>query len=251
MAGYTDKGAVAEKNQDRVLMAGLVYKEQGHHAKADIPCVLAVCDGVGGYPGGEYAAEVSLQHLAKQTAAEMNSVERISEALENVNENLIHLKKEIPAYSNMLTTIAGVVFTENKVFSFHAGDSRVYRLRGRYLSKVTKDHSIAQEMIDMGLIQENYDEILAACSTITRCLGDRTYGLPHVQPLALHYLPGEIYMVCSDGIWSAISFDKLESLLLTKGTLSEIADRIVKAALEGGSKDNLSICLGRVVIDEE
>lgn len=249
MAVYTDKGAVREKNEDRILMTDVVYSEGGYHAKAGIPCNLAVCDGVGGYAGGEHAAQFVLEELSKQDVENMDSVEGVLEILEHVNRKLVHMKKNKNAYSNILTTVAGIAFTEHKIISYHAGDSRVYRLRGKYLSQITKDHSMAQEMIDCGMIKENQEEALAGCSTITRYLGEEMVAPPVVTEVGSRYLDGDLYMVCSDGIWSAIPFETLEEILTKKSTLSELAKEITEAALKGGSTDNLSVCLAKVVTE--
>ncbi len=249
MAVFTDKGA-AKENQDRILMANQVYEKGGGQVSIGLPTMLAVCDGVGSCACGGAAAEFVLRKLAQMDAEEIVTTEQMQAVLDNINKNLVQEKNSLNADDNLFTTAAGLLFAEDKVISFHAGDSRIYRLRGKYLSKITKDHSFAQEMIDAGIFTEDEETMLSMCSTITRCMGDAGFSSPEVREAARGYYDGELYMVCSDGIWTDVSFQRLEELLQGEGSLEEMIEKIVQAALEGGSKDNLSIGLARITAEK-
>lgn len=246
MAAYTDAGAAEEKNQDRVLLNNETFEEGYHQKISEIPCMAIVCDGVGGYAFGEKASESIVHSMAAMDIKSLTTQEEISEALRKANDTLLQLKTTNPDYVNMLTTIAGLVLQEDKVLVFHAGDSRVYRFRGSYLTKLTRDHSLAQEMIDCGMIGENPEEALAACSKITRFMGGEGIPAPQVQEFDLPPQPGDLYLLCTDGIWSALTLDQMEDILTAETELEDMAAELAQTAIEQGSLDNLSVCLIRV-----
>lgn len=251
MTLYTDKGAVDEKNQDRVLFQDAVYEEGFYQGDTIFPCIAAVCDGVGGYAFGERASGCITKYLASSQQSQWETKENLAALLNEAAVNLLELKQSNPENSRMLTTIAGIALMEDKVLVFHAGDSRVYRLRGQYLNKMTKDHSLAQEQIDSGNFQGDPEQALAECSTITRCLGKADSFPPEVSEYQLPPQKGDLYMLCSDGIWSALSFDQIENIMCSNPDLSDIAAELSQTALEQGSLDNLSVCLIRVTEENE
>lgn len=88
----------------------------------------------------------------------------------------------------MKTTIVGLGIYEDKVIIYNAGDSRLYRLRNDNFVQLSENHSVAQEMIMMGLITDNIEEELMKCSRITRCLGTKTSAIPYVKQINMHAL---------------------------------------------------------------
>ena len=247
VAAYTDRGSSAAKNQDRIMIGEKVYKEGTHTDTRTMPYVMAVCDGVGGYDGGDEAAECVLSELSLVKPSLMNSRPGIDGALKRANERLRLMREQKKIKQNeMLTTVAGIVLSEDNVLIFHAGDSRVYRMRGGYLTRFTKDHSEVQELLNQGVVVENPEAALAKGSTITRTMGDGQSRPPAVKEMLIPPRNNDLYMVCSDGVWSALSIDQMEDILSENLPLNVLAVKLCEAARAAGSKDDVSVCLGRV-----
>ena len=151
-------------------------------------------------------------------------------------------KKQVPEYQEMCTTIAGCVLSEEKVILFHAGDTRIYRYDGKYFAQMTKDHSRVQNEMDMGLITPEDAVGREDRGVITRCIGvggDK----PDIREIGFGIHKGDLYLICSDGLWEYLSEEEMVEILSADMNLSEKADRLVDRALEIGSDDNISVCL--------
>lgn len=246
VAAYTDKGLYADTNQDRILIGKHILESGTFEGEISPPCFLSVCDGCGGYEGGELASTVIQRRLSEENPGEIFSLEDIQDALEDANKYLIALKQKMPQYNEMKTTIAGVFLMLERVIVYHAGDSRVYRKRGDYLMRLTKDHSMAQELSDFGGNGTNSQDMLSICSTITRYLGDTMCDPPELRELK-GLKSGDIYLLCTDGLWSAVDEETMSQMITDTKDISFLRDELVKQAYEGGTKDNVSLCLVKVV----
>ena len=148
IAALTDTGSVREKNDDRVTDGTQTYGDGLHSCVKSEPVMLAVCDGVRGYLGGNVAAETALNTLNMISPEQLEDISELEKQLEQANEEILKMKGSDTESNRMLTTVAGVVLGEKGTLVFHAGDSRVYRLRGSILRQLTLDHSPAQEYLN-------------------------------------------------------------------------------------------------------
>lgn len=242
-ATVVDIGTSYEKNDDRALVDTVIYNEESSIQIIKAPSAAVVCDGVGGNTGGGYAANFVLTELSGVDWAEISSSQSLITVLQHVNEKLLHEQELLPQYSRMCTTIAGVVFQNNKMLIFHSGDSRVYRYDGTYLTKMTKDHSIVQEMIDKSVISEEDAAYYGGRNQITRCLGRAASLPPEIYETRLPIQPGETVLLCSDGLWDVVPSTQIREVLSEECTLEEKARVLVLLAKEQGSVDNITVCL--------
>ena len=250
IAALTDTGSVREKNDDRVTDGTNTYGEGLHSCVKSEPVMLAVCDGVGGYLGGNVAAETALNTLSRISPEELENISTLAGQLKAANEEILKIKGDDTESNRMLTTVAGVVLGEKGTLIFHAGDSRVYRLRGSILRQLTLDHSPAQEYLMGSAEVEDPEGFLAANSRISRFLGKKA----GCEPPEVEELPkpmdGDLYLICSDGLWSVFRSFELEEELQDHEDLDALAQRLFDEAIRRGSDDNVSICLIKVIYPE-
>ena len=141
---------VRESNDDRVLVSGQILDMMSHSGTVDAPALAVVCDGCGGYAGGGIAAHTVLEFLSFEEPGALADANYLAQVLKNCRQMVAEKKLEMPQFSAMCTTVAGCVFCDNSIVIFHSGDSRVYRYDSWGLAKMTKDHSLVQELVDMG-----------------------------------------------------------------------------------------------------
>ena len=206
-----------------------------------------VADGMGGQAAGEKASELAtdivpkrLQSLIDFDADTGEKVTKgIDEAVTEANSEILALSEIDPAYHNMGTTIAFIVASAGKFFVGGIGDSRVYQLRGGELQQLTTDHSLTRALVDAGTISEEDAATHRYRNVLYRYLGSKEGGTgaesKEVEPQS-----GDRYLVCSDGVTDGIGNDEIQQLLASIDAPQQAAEDIVQAALDGGSKDNVT-----------
>jgi protein phosphatase len=146
----------------------------------------------------------------------------------------------------MGTTLVVCLFYDNKALVAHLGDSRLYRMRDGELTQVTRDHSLLQEQIDSGLITAEQAKHAQHKNLVTKALGID----PSVEPEMHEYdtRPGDIYLLCSDGLPDMVEDDDISMTLEALGAnLKLAAQQLVQMANDNGGKDNVSVILVRVL----
>ena len=243
-----------ETNDDRVLVDGRILDMTAVEGTILLPAVVAVCDGCGGYDGGGVAAETVLEVFSRENPGDLENTGYLAQVLEQCARAVAEKKVEMPACSKMCTTIAGCVFLDHSMLVFHAGDSRVYRHDRWGLARMTVDHSVVQQMVDMGQITEEEARTSANRNVITRCIGAVCLP-PEIYVSHISIGPGEKFLLCSDGLWEYISREQIVEILSGDSSLESMADALIETALAQGSDDNISVCIcaaqGKTVITEE
>ena len=242
----TDVGLLRDHNEDAV--AGDV--ESG---------LLVLADGMGGYQAGEVASEIAVLTIVaelKESLADFRSgrvdvasgmqVESLlmRGAVDKANADIYHVSQTQPQCAGMGTTLVVALFTNDRVLVGHIGDSRMYRFRGGELHQLTEDHSLLQEQINFGLITPEQAKYSTNKNLVTRALGVD----PEVE-LELHeypVLPGDIYLICSDGLTDLVEDADIHLTLATLNANLELAAKqLVQLANDNGGNDNISVILAR------
>lgn len=231
-----------ETNDDRTLVAGQILDMLSHSGAMELPAVAAVCDGCGGYDGGGIAAQTVLEFLSYEDPVALSDVNYLSQVLNNCQQMVMKKKAEMPQYSAMCTTIAGCVFGKDSIAFFHSGDSRVYRHDRWGLARMTRDHSLVQEMIDMDEITPEEALEHPQRNIITRCIGTKCPA-PEIYVSRAPINPGEKYLLCSDGLWESVRDDEISEILASDMPLPQMADALISRALAQGADDNISVCI--------
>lgn len=228
-AARTHKGHIRKHNEDAF------YASDG---KAH----WAVADGMGGHDAGDVASQNLVQRLdmLPVTTPFSQQVDQLEDSLIQTNADLIRM-----AGGNgrvIGTTVAGVMFDRNRYLVYWVGDSRVYLLRNNSLSQETVDHTLVQEMLEQGRINPVDAETHPDKNVITRAVGalPDLYTEMDLRPLQ----PGDLFLICSDGLDKEIPESELLQLLLQRTpSLDALADKLMDVALSRSARDNVTLVL--------
>ncbi|MGB6745710.1 MAG: Stp1/IreP family PP2C-type Ser/Thr phosphatase [Terracidiphilus sp.] len=208
--------------------------------------VYVVCDGMGGAAAGEIASSLAVDEImrlaagsstARPTRTEMES------AICAANQAIYSRAQRNQKLSGMGTTMVVLVAEERRVLIFNIGDSRCYRLRGRRLEQVTLDHSLVEEQVRMGRMTQAEAQRSPLRNVITRALGTQSQVTPDIFELEAD--PGDLFLLCSDGLTRELSDSLIESLLSIDLPLEKLCERLVGAGNKAGGHDNITTLLVR------
>jgi serine/threonine protein phosphatase PrpC len=238
----TDTGRARNNNEDSVA--------------ADPESSIAVlADGMGGYNAGEVASSMATSFIktelgrwlveASATATDSDVRRAMDICVDNANRAIFNAASSNPQYAGMGTTLVVGVFRDGRLLMGHVGDSRAYRLRSGRMVQITHDHSLLQEQIDAGLITVEQAAFSANKNLVTRAVGveDSVLLETHLHDL----MPGDLYLLCSDGLSDMLSDDIISAMLQACESLETMASALVTAANDAGGKDNISVILVRAL----
>ena len=224
---FTHKGVLRDINQDTMLVHKQVLDTGTVSLTIQSPTRCFVADGVGGHLAGEVASKLVIEYLNDELPLTNHpEKEAISALCHEINLQLISYSAENSIYNGMATTLAGIIFYENRFYVINAGDSRVLLLRDHQLQKLTQDQVLAPEI---------------ANSPITSYFGGTKNALDIVISAGSKEVrPDDIFMVSSDGIFKALTLSQIEKILSNSKTLKEKAEFIFYKAIQNGAPDNIS-----------
>jgi PPM family protein phosphatase len=206
-----------------------------------------VADGMGGHAGGDIASALVAQRVA-QADAIYDSAEKAGEILRETiwqaNAVLRESCKEHPELSGMGTTFSGMIIVGDKATIAHIGDSRIYRARDGEVKQITNDHTFVQRLVETGRITAEEALVHPRRSVLMRVLGDME-EFPEIDIETYDVLPGDRWMMCSDGLSGPVPESVMDRLMLSKIDSYEATELLVGEALEFGAPDNVTV----VVVD--
>ncbi len=208
--------------------------------------VFAVCDGMGGAAGGEVASHLAVDAFVENVRAvpeEQRTSRSIMQAICAANR-LVHARGNADRLlRGMGTTLVALVSRgRGRVAVAHVGDSRCYLFRAGELMRCTEDHSLVAEQLRMGMLTEDAAATAPLGHVITRALGTRRTVHPEVRTLSVE--PGDLFLLCSDGLTRELPDAAIAVLLgRTQGSLEARAEALVEAALRSGGRDNVTCLL--------
>ena len=231
----TNTGRVRAMNEDAYYLPG-----PGEH-------FAAVADGMGGHLAGEVASAMAIELFARRMRAARGLPEdTLRDALECANMAIYHAAARDADKRGMGTTFTAVWMGEGEVYLAHVGDSRAYLLRDGRLSRVSRDHTLVEELVAYGHITREQAKTYPHRNYITRALGVNATVQPDI--LRLDWLEGDVWLLCSDGLTNEVEEKDIERVLKGAGEYGEKLSRIVRMALEHGGRDNIT---GVLVTTEE
>ncbi|MFF2372046.1 PP2C family protein-serine/threonine phosphatase [Agromyces sp. NPDC058110] len=207
--------------------------------------LFLVADGMGGHAGGDVASAIVTQRVA-DADAEYHSAPEAAAALEgaliSANRRLAETVSEHSELTGMGTTASALLLHDDRVVIAHIGDSRIYLLRSGELSQISTDHTFVQRLVDAGRITAEEAMVHPRRSVLMRVLGD-VEASPEIDAMVLDTRPGDRWLICSDGLSGVVSFDDLHEQLSADAGAKQVADRLVKASLDGGAPDNVTVVI--------
>lgn len=231
IAFRTDIGRVRASNQDALLIAEGKYP------------LCGVADGMGGHNGGDVASRMAAQMLPPILKNTKPRETKLRSAVEIVNKLIYREQQKDATLSGMGTTLTVLWEDDDRLLLGHVGDSRAYRLRGGEIKQISTDHSLVGEMVQQGLITEEQARKHPYRNVITRAVG--TADGIEVDVTALDKVRGDVYLICSDGLYEYVTPDEMRDILL-RLPMEDAADELLRLALEGGGGDNITLLIAEV-----
>jgi len=210
--------------------------------------LFVVADGMGGHAGGDVASALAVQHLFALDRT-YETVEDAREALFrgvlDAGADLTNAVVEHPELTGMGTTVSAMIRVKSQMVIAHIGDSRIYRLREGVLEQITADHTFVQRLVDSGRITPEEAAVHPRRSVLMRVLGD-VDAEPEVDTHIVDTLPGDRWLLCSDGLSGYVSERDIAETLLTVDDVELAAHKLITQSLSEGAPDNVTVVIVRV-----
>ena len=207
--------------------------------------LFVVADGMGGHAGGDVASAIAVKRIAetdRQYTSPNDAEFALHAALLAANSLLAETVFEHGELTGMGTTVSGILRVENQVAIAHIGDSRIYLFRDGELKQISADHTFVQRLVDSGRITAEEAAVHPRRSVLMRVLGD-VDASPEIDTTVLETKPGDRWLICSDGLSSYVSDEKIAAVLGTVSNTGDAANRLVKESLDQGAPDNVTVVL--------
>ncbi|HEY7613600.1 MAG TPA: protein phosphatase 2C domain-containing protein [Gemmatimonadales bacterium] len=264
--GVTHPGKVRRENQDHFLLCSLrrhVAVRGSSIPDADnllgettrLASLAMVADGVGGAARGETASRLALTAVTKYVTRSMRCYygasdsdqefyDALKEGAEQCHAELRRLGEEDLDYSGMATTLTLYLGVWPRAYLLQVGDSRCYLLRDGELSQITRDQTMAQEMVDLGVMKREEVAGTRFEHTLTSSIGGR-HTEPKVTRVDMSW--GHVLLLCSDGLTRHVSDERIRDVLRSMTSAKQATETLLQEALDGGGTDNITIVVGRAV----
>ena len=223
----TDVGKVRANNQDAPIVSEKLR-------------LYGVADGMGGHKGGEVASTSARDDLLRELEGKTPSVAALSGAIEEVNRQIYHQQEHDDALTGMGTTLSVLWMSDNFVYIGHVGDSRVYLLRDGEFKQMTLDHSLVEQLVREGVLTEDEAQNPPRRNIITRAIG--TDESVEVDVVVEERRKGDLWLACSDGLHGLVD-DRQMRDALRQYAPEKAADVLLKAALDAGGRDNVTLVI--------
>lgn len=231
-AAVSHVGLVRKVNQDGYL----VREEPGKEY------LVCVADGMGGHVAGEVASALALQTIEQevQNKTEIDPLNRLVGAVLSANKQVYEQSTHTEIYAGMGTTIVAALLQQDVLWIAHVGDSRAYMARkNQEFALLTEDHSLVNELLRRGQIKPEEAIRHPQRHMLTRALGT----LPDVvvESSEIAWQEGDILVICSDGLTTHVSDERMQTILSGPGELQSKVDQLIKEALDQGGHDNVTV----------
>ncbi len=215
--------------------------EDSYFARAPL---FAVADGMGGAQAGEVASRIAAGAFEQAVSGEGSAEGQLEEIAQEANREIHKLAQEDSSRAGMGTTLTAAMLQDDEVALGHVGDSRAYVLRDGELKRLTKDHSLVEELRRQGRLTEEQAEEHPQRSIITRALGPEPRV--NVDTMTFPAREGDVFLLCSDGLTTMVSDEEIRDILVGARSLRNAVNRLVEGANRGGGRDNITAVAFRV-----
>lgn len=237
----TDIGRKRENNEDSFL-----YRElEGKMGSAAY--LMAVADGMGGHLGGEVASCRAVEILGEYITS--NPIEDISQllkrAITEANRSIHEMSNKSSELRSMGTTCTAMLWTKGKAYIAHVGDSRAYLVRKSKVTGLTKDHTIAERMVESGIITPEEAKVCPERSILIRAVGTNSEVEVDLIP-PIDTTPGDAFVLCSDGLTEFVREDELRDIV-TLYPPDKACRVLVSIANKRGGVDNITVQVAKIL----
>ena len=236
----TDTGIKRKKNED-YFVCSILW---------DSYILTAVIDGVGGYSGGDIAAEMAgktVMEYLDQRKPEDDLCQMLHAAVVEANNNIINTHFQRNEYKDMACVLTVILIdpTKGLIYMAHVGDTRLYEYIGGVLNKLSHDHSPVGMREEMGLLNEEAAMNHPMRNVIERCLGEKELLLEtdYVETATFSLKKGATYLLCSDGLTDMVNSAHISNILSSEENVDEKAQALIDLANELCGNDNITVLL--------
>ena len=237
--GLTDKGKSRHENQDYYFIDLMPEEQQ---------TVCVVCDGMGGAKAGNIASELSarvfIEEMRQRMKPKMSRRQRenaLRDAVTATNDLVYHQSREHSELMGMGTTVVGFVVSEGQMSVVNVGDSRAYLINEQGISRITRDHSLVEDMVQRGDLTPEQARQHPSKNLITRALGTASSVRGDYYSLDLE--PGDVILLCTDGLSNMVSDQEILYEVIHGGELESCCQRLLNIVSERGAPDNVTIVI--------
>lgn len=229
----TDRGVVRNLNEDCAK-----YLETKEYS------IYVVADGMGGHNAGEVASEMAASGIVnyiKENFTTSEDINLLKRAIEKVNKDIFEYSLSKKELSGMGTTITACLVLNDVTVVANVGDSSSFGIKEDKIVKITKDHSLVQELVDIGSITESQAANHPRKNIITRAVG--IGNNVNVDTFKIDKDKYDYFLLCSDGLTNEVSKDDIIKTIKNESGLKSICNRLIELAKENGGRDNITVLL--------
>ena len=240
----THQGLMRSQNEDAHWVAHSLDGKTGTESASRY--LFAVADGLGGHRGGAIASRMALQSVKEEFHRwQGGPADRlVGRALQQANQKVFCVAQTDPElFHKMQTTLTVVALDRSSLTVGHVGDCRFYRVRNGRIELLTRDHTMANDLLQLHLISPEEASQHPGQHQLTRSVGGEPFLKPDI--VREQTLPGDTYLLCSDGLWSVLTQEEIRTTLQENDT-SSACEKLVRFALRGGAPDNITAIVFRI-----
>jgi PPM family protein phosphatase len=252
--GLSDVGLIRKENEDRWLVM----------KSSDLDHVLVVADGMGGHQAGEIASTETISTIEKfysgknsnettwgnheNDSPNLFSKPYLEQTVKKANSRVYHLSQENVMHKGMGTTLTLAIIRNERMLIGQVGDSRAYLIRRKKLNRLTKDHSVVQREVDLGILTPEEALKDPRKNIITKAIGI----MPELEPDIYEYQlsPNDRLMICSDGLYDLVSEKEILNACMMP-TLEIGVRKLIDLAKQYGGKDNITVIMAEILPDKD
>jgi serine/threonine protein phosphatase PrpC len=253
--GKTDVGLIREHNEDNFLIADVTGGVRTAEPRDPLTfklgekgAALLVCDGMGGAAAGEVASQMAVdsiyEALASSEPQERDAFARLlRRAVQHANEKIFIQSRDNQSERGMGTTCSVAALVDETLVIAQIGDSRCYILRDGKLAQVTKDQSLAWQLIEAGAMTPEEAKAFEHANIILQALG--VQERVEVVLSQVHLRRGDVALLCSDGLHGPVADEEILAVLIAEPNLRKAGEALIQKALDRDGPDNITVVLGR------
>jgi len=248
IAFFTNIGHLRKNNEDAILIQDKLFSEVSFDEVQfleieDEYLIVAVADGMGGHEKGEIAAKITLEVLKRKKP---KTEEKLKESLEKARDFIEYYKDKNPDAYGLGTAVAGLIEYSDYLIIFNVGDCRVYKKVGKFLRKLSKDHTLVEELIDKGYLNEFEAKNFPNKNILTSAVvGDDYQTKLQIFIKKLKFKKEDMFIICSDGFWEVFEDEELEEIF-NSDDIKEISDKILKSLQNKVLRDNITFVILKI-----
>ncbi len=240
----SDTGQRRKNNED----SWLICEPEGELNLKTKGRLYAVADGMGGSVAGEIASRLAVRELQKYYFAEVPSQppqEALRKAFQAAYESIRRKAMAEPELTGMGTTLTAVALRDNIAYVAHVGDSRAYLIRDKEIIQLTRDHTVTASLVEKGEITPEQAKTHPQRHVLLQALGGRKQ--PTVELLTVPVKPKDVFILCSDGLYNAVSDDEIKEIITSAPDIQKAAGTLVALANQRGGRDNITVVVVKKV----